>query len=133
MHGMGDLSDVALNWIVAQAKTSGVTMTAWTDIGHAEWGIVTNPVVHGKGADLLNSSFCLRANNEAWADNCVLRKNATPGGLTTKQIADLGFIKARATPGTDADGSTPIIGDINMEEYAKWLKANYGFDMAVGP
>ena len=125
---------MALNWIVEQAKTSGVTMVNWGDNGtDKEWARITNPVVHGKGADLLNSDFCLRANNEAWASNCVLRKNATPGGLTTKQIADLGFIKARATPGTDADGSTPIIGDINMEEYAKWLKANYGFDMAVGP
>ncbi|MDP2371421.1 hypothetical protein [Rhodoferax sp.] len=43
------------------------------------------------------------------------------------------FIINRATPGLDADGSTPITGDVDMKEYAKWLKANYGLDIAVGP
>ena len=33
-YGTGDLADVALNWIVDQARTSGVTMFAW---GNGEW------------------------------------------------------------------------------------------------
>jgi hypothetical protein len=133
-YGTGDLSDVALNWIVEQAKVSGVVMKGWDDkdVNRPEWGIVTNPVVHGKGMDLLNSDFYLRQNNERWADNCTLRKDSTPGGLTTKQIADLSFITYRDDLGKDADGSTPIDGTVNMEKYAKWLKANYGLSVQYG-
>ncbi|TBO32928.1 hypothetical protein EYS42_07135 [Aquabacterium lacunae] len=129
-YGTGDLSDVALNWIVDQAKGSGVAMKDWQEINHEEWGIVTNPVVHGKGFDLMNSDFCLRANNEVWATNCTLRKNSNPGGLTTKQIADQGFITYSDKLGKDADGSTPIDGTVNMEKYAKWLKDNYNLTVA---
>jgi hypothetical protein len=132
-YGTGDLSDVALNWIVNQAKASGVTMKAWTDIGHAEWAVVTDPVVHDKSAGTEDSAFCLRANNQRWATDCTSRRTATLGGLTATQIQDSGFIVNRATPGMDADGSSRITGDVNMEEYAKWLKANYGLDVAVGP
>jgi hypothetical protein len=43
-YGTGDLSDVALNWIYQQAKSSGVKMLNWgqgqTDI---EWARVTKP------------------------------------------------------------------------------------------
>jgi hypothetical protein len=130
-YGTGDLSNVALNWIVEQAKTCGLTMKSWEDdtVGHPEWGIVTNPVIHGKGTDALNSDFRLRTNNEVWAADYTLRKNSNPGGLTTQQIASLGFISYSIGLGTDADGSTPIDGTVNMEEYAKWLKENYGLDI----
>ena len=131
-YGTGDLSDVPLNWIVEQAKVSGVALAKWGDNGTDKaWGVVTNPVVHGKGADLLNSDFCLRKNNEVWASNCTLRKNSSPGGLTTQQIADLGFITYNNL-GKDADGSTPIVGTVNMETYAQWLKANYNLTIATG-
>lgn len=33
----------------------------------------------------------------------------------------------------DADGSSKITGDVNMKEYALWLKQNYNFDIAVVP
>ncbi len=133
-YGTGDLSDVALNWMVEQAKASGVAMRKWGDNGtEKEWGIVTNPVVHGKGVDLLNSDFCLRANNERWADNCTLRKDSNPGGLTTQQIADLKLITYDDTLGKDADGSTPIDGTVNMEAYVKWLKKNYQLTIITAP
>ncbi|MDP2371423.1 phospholipase effector Tle1 domain-containing protein, partial [Rhodoferax sp.] len=133
-YGTGDLSDVALNWIAEQAKSSGVTMLNWGQGDtNMEWGVVTNPVVHDASNGTENSAFCLRDNNEVWADRCSSRRTATPGGLTAAQIADLRFIVNRATPGLDADGSTPITGDVDMKEYAKWLKANYGLNIAVGP
>ena len=70
--------------------------------------------------------------NEAWVDNCTLRKDSNPGGLTTQQIADLGFITYRDDLGKDADGSTPIDGTVNMEKYEQWLKANYGLTVQYG-
>jgi hypothetical protein len=29
----------------------------------------------------------------------------------------------------DADGSSKIVGEVNMKEYAAWLKQSYGLDM----
>ena len=132
-YGTGDLSDVALNWMVDQAKSSGIKMYKWGDNNtDEEWGVVSNPVVHGKGVDILNSDFCLRENNEQWADNCTLRKNAKPGGLTTQQIADLKFITYDKNLGLDADGSTPIDGTVDMKKYAEWLKNNYNLTINAG-
>ena len=30
----------------------------------------------------------------------------------------------------DADGSSRITGDVDMEKYAQWLQENYGFTIA---
>jgi hypothetical protein len=40
------------------------------------------------------------------------------------------FVDSYPNPQLDADGKSKIIGSVNMEEYAKWLKQNYGFDIA---
>ena len=60
----------------------------------------------------------------------MARSSATPGGLTAIQITAEGFIIPRETPGLDADGKSPITGDVDMEKYAQWLKQNYGFTVA---
>jgi RHS repeat-associated protein len=133
-YGTGDLSDVALNWIVDQAKMAGLSMHEWGKNGtDRDWGVVTNPVVHDKSNGTEDSAFCLRVNNEIWADECTSRRTASPGGLTATQALDLGFIANRSTPGMDADGESRITGDVNMEEYAKWLKENYHLIITVGP
>ncbi|MBP8149483.1 MAG: hypothetical protein KAY21_07170 [Limnohabitans sp.] len=69
----------------------------------------------------------------AIANNCVLRKYAFVGGLTTQQIADLKFITYSDTLGKDGDGSTPLVGTVNMEAYAKWLKENYQLSIGTTP
>ncbi len=114
-------------WMANQAAAAGGTMNAPPN------SLIANPVVHDKSNGTEDSALCLRANNEIWAGNCSSRRTANPGGLTATQIQNEQFIINRATPGMDADGSSPITGDVNMEEYAKWLKANYGLDIAVGP
>ena len=128
-YGTGDLSDVALNWIYEQAKTSGVKMLNWgqgqTDI---EWARVTNPVLHDKSNGTEDRNRCLRANNEVWASNCQKQKVANVGGMNWAQTAM--FRYSYLTPQLDADGVSKITGYVNMEGYAKWLKQNYGFDIA---
>ena len=69
----------------------------------------------------------------ATAKNCVLRKYANAGGLTTQQIADLKFITYSDMLGKDADGSTPLVGKVNMQAYAKWLKENYNLTIETAP
>ncbi len=131
-YGTGDLSDVALNWIVNQAKNSGVKMFDWNDpsVAHPEWGIVTNPVLHDKSSGgSSDRDFCLRKNNEAWVTNCQKQRDATPGGMTWSQTQTGNFINMYAQSTMDADGSSKIVGAINMKEYAAWLKQNYGLDI----
>ncbi len=132
-YGTGDLSDVALNWITDQAKLSGVTMFDWGDNGtNRAWATVSNPVVHDKSNGTEDSAFCDRVNNGR-STNCSSRRTASPGGLTATIVTDKKFIIARDKPAMDADGNSKITGDVNMKEYALWLKQNYNFDIAVGP
>ena len=132
-YATGDLSDVALNWIVEQAKASGLTMKTWLRIDRDEWGVVTDPVVHDKSIGEEESAFCLRINNERWADQCTSRRSANPGGLNAAQVTAEEFIIARSTPGMDADGASKIVGDVNMEAYAQWLQENYNFVISAEP
>jgi len=132
-YGTGDLSDVALNWIVDQARASGVVMRSWDDFSRPEWGVVTDPVVHDKSIGEENSEFCLRANSEFWANQCSSRRTAEPGGLSATLLEAQNFIIPWSTPGMDADGDSRIIGDVDMESYAQWLQQNYHFVISVGP
>jgi len=77
----------------------------------------------------LSAAFCLRANNEAWVTNCQPQKQATPGGITWSQTQTGNFIDMYAQSTMDADGSSKIVGGINMKEYAAWLKQSYGLDI----
>lgn len=127
-YGTGDLSDVALNWIVDQANKSGVKMQTWKEAGHEEWAVVTDPVLHDKSNGSGDRDFCLRGNNEAWASNCQKQRQATPGGMNWSATAS--YINRYAASTMDADGSSKIVGEINMEGYGAWLKKNYGWDIA---
>jgi RHS repeat-associated protein len=127
-YGTGDLSDVALSWIVEQAKASGIKMFDWGKNGtNEQWGIITNPVLHDKGGN--DRDFCLRGNNEMWATNCQKQKKATPGGMTWSQTQADHLISLYSKPTLDADGSSKIVGIVNMKEYAAWLKQHYGLDV----
>jgi hypothetical protein len=127
-YGTGDLSDVALNWIVQQAGRSGVHMVPWgrgeTDVDR---GVVTNPVLHDKSNDTEDRAFCLRGNNEAWATNCRQQRTAAPGGITITTRHSRDFISRWTEWGLDADGTSRIVGEVNMERYAAWLRDNYDF------
>lgn len=108
-------------------------MKDWDEISRGEWGIVTAPMVHDKSIGEEESAFCLRANNERWADQCTSRRSANPGGLNAAQVTAGEFIIARSTPGMDADGASKIVGDVNMEAYAQWLQENYNFVISAEP
>ncbi|QPS84755.1 MULTISPECIES: T6SS phospholipase effector Tle1-like catalytic domain-containing protein [Delftia] len=130
--GTGDLSNVALNWIAEMAKESGITMNDWKDVENAKWGKVTEPVLHDKSYIYSDppedSAFCIRENNGR-AKDCVPRKKLSPGGMSSEESQK--FIIYRTRPGLDSDGSSRITGDVNMKEYAQWLKENYGLTVAL--
>jgi hypothetical protein len=124
-YGTGDLSDVALNWITEQAKKSGITLFNWGQgQTRAQWGVVTNPVLHDKSNGTENSDYCLRANNQSWTTGCTSRRQANFGGLT--QTQSFQFITyTHDQVRIDADRSSPIVGDVNMQRYSQWLEQNY--------
>ena len=139
--GTGDLSNVALLWIAEKARESGLILKDWADVGDANWGNISNPVLHDKSNNFFidtnnpeenrtpeDSEFCQRDNN-ARARNCIPRKVFSPGGMTGPQSQE--FITYRSVPGKDADGSSLITGDIKLKEYAQWLKENYGLTVAL--
>jgi hypothetical protein len=103
-------------------------MKTWDQIRHPEWAFVTNPVLHDKSTSLENSEFCLRTNNQYWASSCSSRRTANFGGLT--QAKSLDFIHYTYDQlRMDADGSSRIVGDVNMQKYLEWLQTNYGLAM----
>jgi RHS repeat-associated protein len=127
-YGSGDLSDVALNWIYEQARASDIVMKTWgQDATDTEWGVVSNPLVHDKNTNGGDRKFCLRKNNEIIPNNCQMQKETMVGGMTWSMTAD--YISRYTTPTLDADGESPIVGEVRMEDYAQWLKASYAFDI----
>lgn len=52
-YGTGDLSDVALMWMIEQAKTQGIKFDD-QKIRQNGWDSVTNPIIHDKSANLGN-------------------------------------------------------------------------------
>jgi RHS repeat-associated protein len=128
-YGTGDLSDVALNWIVQQAKNSGLLMKEWDDVRHAEWGQVTNPVLHDKNDESMDREFCLRARMTIFELNCRPLRKAKPGGMTWLDTQSGNLITRYDKPLLDADGQSKIIGIVNMNEYNAWLRKNYSWSM----
>ena len=78
---------------------------------------------HDKSTNSGDRDFCLRVNAEAWADQCQKQKAATPGGMTWAQTQSYIGLYIPAT--VDADGESPIVGNVDMKGYAKWLNQNY--------
>jgi RHS repeat-associated protein len=119
----GDLSDVALNWIVEMAKKNKVMMSDWGQNGtNKEWGVISNPLVHDKNTDGGDRDYYLRKNNSGFEWGTDL-SDVTIGGITSAESAK--WISRYTKPNLDGDGISPIVGKADMESYSKWLEKNY--------
>ena len=108
-------------------------MKGWEAAGDKKWGSITEPVLHDKsvthpGGIQEDSLFCLKKNNEKTGE-CAHRRVAKVEGMTYTESQR--FVKYRDRLGYDKDGSSTITGDIDMKEYAKWLKENYKLTVAL--
>ncbi|MBM3408244.1 MAG: hypothetical protein FJY25_13100 [Betaproteobacteria bacterium] len=122
-HAQGDLSDVALGWMVEQAHKAGVGLKALD----AAWQTVTEPLLHDARTLLApgpDREFRLPSN--------ALRGAATsgqPGG-------ELGSGLDRARAETmirrypymlrGHDGAATLAGRVDMAAYSAWLSEQYG-------
>ncbi|MDP2371658.1 RHS repeat-associated core domain-containing protein, partial [Rhodoferax sp.] len=121
--GRGDLSDVALNWMVAQAKAAGVGMLELPD----DLKTVSNPVLHDEtkvfpffGPDR-EVRYPGASDSPGWEVNS---REAPLQGISLAETET--FIRRPACPGCPRN----VAGAVDMVEYAKWLKANYGLTIA---
>jgi RHS repeat-associated protein len=133
----GDLSDVALNWMVQQARANGVVMK---ELEPAQ-KTINNPIVHDPrrdaqwrvlGRDPLGiKDRVVRYRNASDVPFLVLlgidSKYAPIQGLTEAEAQRLNFIQYRPLGITDI-GDTRV-GDVNMSNYLRWLEKNYGLTL----
>jgi len=122
-HAQGDLSDVALGWMVEQAHKAGVGLKALD----AAWQTVTEPLLHDARTLLApgpDREFRLPSNALRGA-----AASGRPGG-------ELGSGLDRARAETmirrypymlrGHDGAATLAGRVDMAAYSAWLSEQYG-------
>lgn len=120
----GDLSDVALNWMVAEAKRAGVTM----DILPADLQTITNPILHNETRSLPFKIWGTGQDREVRypvasdAPNPLPKQRGAPieGMIYTDSLTWI-------TRDTNPTGSRE--GSVDMTAYGAWLNANYGINL----
>jgi len=151
-YGDGDLSDVALNWMAAQARQGGANV----NITNADLRVVTNPILHSSldifpfyNADrevrYLDGSFTdqlgdeLFINQPAWNEDGRFGMNYETAEdyfgyeySTEDQICSAGgcIHDGSYTQGRDINGDRTLVGLVTPG-YAKWLKDQYGLDITI--
>ncbi len=122
----GDLSDIALNWMLEQARRAGVTMAVLPP----EQRAVSNPVLHNEvyalpfgawGSDQDRAVHYPNATNAPWP--APLQRSAPIAGLDTATSS--AFII------TDPDPGQQIEGSVDLDAYRSWLADTYG--LVLGP
>jgi hypothetical protein len=131
-YGTGDLSDVALMWMLAQAKDQGIGLKTKV-IEENGWDTVSNPVVHDKSINRLFQGDVLITRDVFYqADKAkpglkeVPQTAASFGGKMTKDTRDLITYFSRLC----GDKNNPEVGMVNMQLYTQWL-SEYGVGVKV--
>jgi RHS repeat-associated protein len=122
----GDLSDIALNWMIEQARGAGVTMAVLPPAQR----VVTNPVLH-------NEVYALPYS--AWGsdqDRVVRYPNASNAPTTaplqrSAPIAGLDTATSSAFIISAPDPDQHIAGSVDLDAYRSWLASSYG--VVIGP
>jgi len=126
-YGEGDLSDVALVWMHAQARDAGVAMFALT----SEFARVSAPLLHDSNPGGAGDREFRYRNAWGWTFANPLQRVAPVGGL---RWADTGqFVIRHAAPLEDVYGQPTIAGEVDIAGYAAWLDANYAITVGGGP
>ena len=134
-YGTGDLSDVALMWMVQQAKAAGAGSSINDQkFRAAGWDIVTSPIVHDKSGNRhLKQSFSNEEDRTVtYADGKTLVQAASRfSGLNSSDTKNfISYLNRFCDPGIrGAFAAFPEVGNVNMAEYSAWLKLNYGLDI----
>lgn len=134
-YGTGDLSDVALMWMVSQAKTAGLSPFLSDSLIHRNgWDVVSSPIVHDKSGYQTDPAGQPTSTDRLVAFNdgkTIPFSNATFSGMNRKDTsAFISYLPTFCDMGVGGKaGENPEVGNVNMSDYSHWLKLNYGMDI----
>lgn len=138
----GDLSDVALNWMVEQAEKAGVLMRELTE----ELKTISNPILHDESSRKRVLSqphtgfeYVYPEDRRIYYPNAdnhngnpkVYQDSMELFGLTTRDT--IRYLTDRVNP-VNAGYSYSQVADVKMkgvDGYAEWLRKNYGVTVNV--
>ena len=134
-YGTGDLSDVALMWMVQQAKAAGAAASIndkqFQDAG---WNIVSSPIVHDKsGNKKLRQEYAnFEDRTVTYTDGktTTQAKSKFTGMNSSNTKSFISYLKTFCDPGDRGKFSAfPEVGNVNMAPYSNWLNVNYGLNI----
>lgn len=128
--GTGDLSDVALMWMVEQAKGQGIAISE-KKLEKNGWDIITNPILHDRSGNRFSdgdATFTRYVTYENGQE--VLQTNAAFDGKRTSDTT--GVINLFPDAYKCGTMANPDIGLVDMNKYKLWL-ASYGLSMTSSP
>lgn len=126
-YAQGDLSDVALVWMHAQALGAGVPMLALT----SEFARVSAPLLHDSNLGGAGDREFRYRNALGWTFANPLQRVAPVDGLRWRDTAQ--FVLRYPSPREDVYGQPTLAGEVDIERYAAWLASNYAITLAGGP
>jgi RHS repeat-associated protein len=117
--GTGDLSNVALMWMIGQAEGQGIKID-YDPISKKGWDAIQNPVLHDKSANLMTANGGPGPSTEDRTviygnGTSVKERQATSGTMTYADSVP--FISYKANPLT----SDRIAGTVDIQAYLQWL------------
>ncbi|MEW6416081.1 MAG: RHS repeat-associated core domain-containing protein [Pseudomonadota bacterium] len=120
----GDLSDVALNWMVSEAKRAGVTVAPLP----ADLQTISNPILHN---ETRTTPFKIWGTGQDREVRYPVASDA-PNPLPKQRdapIEGMTYTDSLAWITRDVDPTTSREGMVDMTAYGSWLKANYGINL----
>ncbi|MGD9941834.1 MAG: DUF2235 domain-containing protein [Burkholderiaceae bacterium] len=116
----GDLSDVALVWMVEMARTMGLPMKALSP----RLSTVEQALVHDRNDDGFGDRDYLRRDASGRIVSSMSQRHADVPGM--KPADTHRFIIPIRPRQMDNSGTVSLVGTVDVKRYAEWLKTNYG-------
>ena len=128
--GTGDLSDVALMWMVEQAKGQGIAISD-KKLDDNGWKIITNPILHDRSGNRFHADDITLTRYVGYENGKeVSQTNAVFDGKRTSDTT--GVINLFPDAYKCGTMANPDIGLVDMNKYKLWL-ASYGLSMTSSP
>ena len=118
-YGTGDLSDVALMWMIKQAKDQGIKFQD-SVIVESGWTTVTNPILHDKSGNKIDPGNAPNYGdrNFIYGDGTKVKQTEAIIGNNTAWTKD--FVSYyQMWCGTRG---APVVGLVDMQKYSDWLR-----------
>ncbi|HEX8886477.1 MAG TPA: DUF2235 domain-containing protein, partial [Noviherbaspirillum sp.] len=118
-YGTGDLSDVALMWMIEQAKRQGAAFLN-ERIKDNGWNVVSSPIIHDKSGNKLDPPTFSSAGDRDFSygnGTSVKQAKAVVGGNDTGWArGQVNYYSAWCGP-----SESPAVGLVDMQKYNDWL------------